>query len=76
MRSILFAVVLAVVGFVVGAFLTPVGQGGFDAVWTFFSRFDMYPDLLNAGMLTYPLIGAAVGAVAGFVLGRLGGKSG
>ena len=74
MKSILLAVVLAIVGFVGGAFLSPIGQGGVDAVWMFFSRVDQYPGMLEAGLMTMPLIGAGIGAVVGFVLGRLGGK--
>jgi len=75
MKTILFAVLGAVVGFIVGAFLSPIGALGFEGVTTFLTQFGDYPAMLQDGTLTYPLIGAVVGAVLGFVIAKVtGGK--
>jgi hypothetical protein len=70
MKAVLFAVGLAALGFAIGAFTTPVLQSGPGAVWDAFTAFDLYPDMLEQGWLTNPIIGAVIGAAAGAVLGR------
>lgn len=70
MKAVVFAVVLAALGYAIGAFTTPVAQGGAGAVLDAFGAFDLYPDMLEQGLLTNPIIGAVIGAALGAVLGR------
>jgi hypothetical protein len=70
MKSVVFAIVLAAVGYAIGAFTTPLAQGGPGAVWDAFRAFDLYPGMLEQGWLTNPIIGAVIGAAIGAVLGR------
>lgn len=70
MRPVGFALLLAVAGFVVGAFTTAMAQGGPGSVWENLTAFESYPDLLEQGLLTSPIIGAVIGAAAGAMLGR------
>lgn len=70
MKSVLFAIILAAVGYAIGAFTTPLAQGGPGAVWDAFLAFDLYPAMLEQGLLTNPIVGAITGAAIGAVLGR------
>ncbi len=70
MKAVVFAILLAGVGFAIGAFTSPIASGGPGAVWDAFSTFKLYPGLLEQGSLTNPIIGAVIGAAVGAVLGR------
>jgi hypothetical protein len=70
MKAVVFAIVLAAVGYAIGAFTTSVAAGGPGAVWDAYRAFDLYPRMLEQGLLTNPIIGAVIGAAAGAVQGR------
>lgn len=70
MKAVSFALLLAATGFAIGAFTTPVAAGGPGAVWEAFGAFEAYADMLEAGLLTNPIIGAVAGAALGAILGR------